>query len=73
MDGWMGGWVGGCKSRFKDCLQQSKIILHHSYKELVNFSDTFNIRNLDCPVLSNSILVLLSNDPRLDCFGMNFF
>jgi hypothetical protein len=23
--GWMGGWVGGCKSRFKDCLQQSKM------------------------------------------------
>jgi hypothetical protein len=22
---WMDGWVGGCKSRFKDCLQQSKI------------------------------------------------
>jgi hypothetical protein len=22
----MGGWMGGCKSRFKDCLQQSKII-----------------------------------------------
>jgi hypothetical protein len=21
----MGGWMGGCKSRFKDCLQQSKI------------------------------------------------
>jgi hypothetical protein len=20
----MGGWMGGCKSRFKDCLQQSK-------------------------------------------------
>jgi hypothetical protein len=25
MYGWMDGWVGGCKSRFKDCLQQSKI------------------------------------------------
>jgi hypothetical protein len=24
MDGWMEGWVGGTKSRFKDCLQQSK-------------------------------------------------
>ena len=28
LDGWMGGWVGGWvdgrKSRFKDCLQQSK-------------------------------------------------
>jgi hypothetical protein len=22
----MGGWVGGSKSRFKDCLQQSKIL-----------------------------------------------
>jgi hypothetical protein len=21
----MGGWMGGCKSRFKDCVQQSKI------------------------------------------------
>ena len=35
MDGWMGGWVGGwvdgwmdgSKSRVKDCLQQSKILL----------------------------------------------
>ena len=31
MDGWMGGWVGGwmdgCKSRVKDCLKQSKIII----------------------------------------------
>jgi hypothetical protein len=26
MDGWMGGWVGVCKSRFKDCLQQSKTV-----------------------------------------------
>jgi hypothetical protein len=23
VDGWMDGWMGGCKSRFKDCLQQS--------------------------------------------------
>ena len=23
---WMGGWMGGCWSRVKDCLQQSKII-----------------------------------------------
>ena len=22
--GWVGGWVDGSKSRFKDCLQQSK-------------------------------------------------
>jgi hypothetical protein len=26
MDGWMDGWVDGSKSRFKDCLQQSKSI-----------------------------------------------
>jgi hypothetical protein len=25
--GWVDGWVGGSKSRFKDCLQLSKIIL----------------------------------------------
>ena len=25
MGGWMGGWMDGSKSRFKDCLQQSKI------------------------------------------------
>jgi hypothetical protein len=25
VDGWVGGWMGGSKSRFKDCLQQSKI------------------------------------------------
>ena len=25
-DGWMGGWMNGCKSRFKDCLQQSKMM-----------------------------------------------
>ena len=25
VDGWMGGWMDGRKSRFKDCLQQSKI------------------------------------------------
>jgi hypothetical protein len=25
LDGWMGGWVDGSKSGFKDCLQQSKI------------------------------------------------
>jgi hypothetical protein len=24
--GWVGGLMDGCKSRFKDCLQQSKII-----------------------------------------------
>ena len=22
--GWVDGWMGGCKSRVKDCLQQSK-------------------------------------------------
>ena len=27
MDGWMGGWMDGWESGFKDCLQQSKIIL----------------------------------------------
>jgi hypothetical protein len=27
MGGWLDGWVGGSKSRFKDCLQQSKITL----------------------------------------------
>jgi hypothetical protein len=25
MGGWMGGWMDGSKSRFKYCLQQSKI------------------------------------------------
>jgi hypothetical protein len=25
MDGWVDGWMDGSKSRFKDCLQQSKI------------------------------------------------
>ena len=25
MGGWMDGWMDGCWSRFKDCLQQSKI------------------------------------------------
>jgi hypothetical protein len=33
--GWMGGWVDGwmdeCKSRFKDCLQQSKIKYYNWY------------------------------------------
>ena len=24
-DGWMDGWMEGSQSRFKDCLQQSKI------------------------------------------------
>ena len=27
MDGWVGGWMDGCKSRVKDCLQQSKTII----------------------------------------------
>ena len=26
MDGWVDGWMGGCQSRVKDCLQQSKIM-----------------------------------------------
>ena len=26
VEGWMGGWMYGCKSHFKDCLLQSKII-----------------------------------------------
>ena len=25
LEGWKDGWVEGCKSRVKDCLQQSKI------------------------------------------------
>ena len=25
LDGWVGGWMGGSKRQFKDCLQQSKI------------------------------------------------
>ena len=28
--GWVGGWVDGWKSRVKDCLQQSKIVIHFS-------------------------------------------
>jgi hypothetical protein len=28
VDGWMGVWTGGCKSCFKDCLQQSKNVLN---------------------------------------------
>ena len=27
INGWMGGWMDVCKSRFKDCLQQSKTSL----------------------------------------------
>jgi hypothetical protein len=27
VDGWVGGWMDGSKSRFKDCLQQSKTYL----------------------------------------------
>ena len=27
MDGWVDGWMDGSKSRVKDCLQQSKILL----------------------------------------------
>jgi hypothetical protein len=27
MGGRVDGWMGGCKSRFKDCLQQSKMFL----------------------------------------------
>ena len=34
MDGWMDGWVGGGKSRFKDCLQQSKRSFQVSYLDL---------------------------------------
>ena len=35
MDGLMGEWVGGCKSRFKDCLHQSKINLQENQRENV--------------------------------------
>ena len=27
MDGWVDGWMDGSKSRVKDCLQQSKMVL----------------------------------------------
>ena len=26
VDGWMGMWMDGCKSRFKACLQKTKIL-----------------------------------------------
>ena len=29
MGGWMDGWIGGWYSRFKDCLQQSKMTAPH--------------------------------------------
>jgi hypothetical protein len=36
LGGWVGGWMGGSKSRFKDCLQQSKMVRTYlKYFELV--------------------------------------
>jgi hypothetical protein len=31
--GYLDGWVGGCKSTFKDCLQQSKSLKMHLVRE----------------------------------------
>ena len=31
--GWVDGWVFGWYSRFKDCLQQSKISIHTEVRE----------------------------------------
>ena len=45
MGGWMGGWMDGSKSQFKDCLQQSIIILQPT-------SET-NIRILNSPLKKN--------------------
>jgi hypothetical protein len=33
----MDGWMGGCKSRFKDCLQQSKMYISVDYAVIQNF------------------------------------
>ena len=36
MDGWVDGWMDGRESRFKDCLQQSKILIIYNIKTLVS-------------------------------------
>ena len=50
MDGWMGGWVGGWmdghKSRFKDCLQQSKIIQFWGVESSTRISNVKNNKPL---------------------------
>jgi hypothetical protein len=38
----MGGWMGGCKSRFKDCLQQSKKLKIVALKLLSFFKNERN-------------------------------
>jgi hypothetical protein len=43
MDGWVDGWIDGSKSRFKDCLQQSKISLNLKCTSLVNHLKTRKI------------------------------
>ncbi len=43
MDEWVGGWVDGSKSRFKDCLQQSKILFDRDHKISFKYSMQLNI------------------------------
>jgi hypothetical protein len=33
--GWVDGWMGGSKSRFKDCLQQSKMIFFNLFLNII--------------------------------------
>ena len=43
--GWVGGWMDGCKSRVKDCLQQSKI-----FRKLIYLQWNAEIRTKWSPI-----------------------
>ena len=43
LEGWVGGFVGGCKSRFKDCLQQSK---NKFSKAKISWGNPFGVKEL---------------------------
>jgi hypothetical protein len=59
MDGWMGGWMDGCKSRFKDCLQQSK-----------NYESIKNLNNKKLRILNRVNIKTISTK---NCTGLSKF
>ena len=58
INGWMDGWVGRGKSRFKDCLQQSKIISFLP-KVIRDKNEKFKSKNLI------GVIISLTSDKKI--------
>ena len=46
VDGWVDGWMDGSESRFKDCLQQSKMSVNQILIKIDQFGPIFDLNRI---------------------------